>query len=248
MGVLPLAIRASSHFFGVAALHTHRLPQAERLVADDGEESTRHPTMAGRIFKIVATKSCREYVIMEVFNVSGSRDGRYGMPTMCASPDHGYHIIPPSVSYESLWPCLPLIAFHQNISFIFNAQHDCEGGECGYTISDAGAHDGQATAKVERKMIHSAHDRFFINLHALHNAWRLREVLPRKLTEPVPYVVDRQEFHHKMARKLQKSNPKKRAKAKERAKDTREQKKRAIESVEDGPEGEQSGDEPHLAV
>ncbi|KAF9644852.1 hypothetical protein BDM02DRAFT_3077743, partial [Thelephora ganbajun] len=56
---------------------------------------------------------------------------------------------------------------------------------------------------------HSAHDRFFINLHALRIAWRLREVLPRNLTEPVPCIVNREEFHHEIARKLQKTNPRK---------------------------------------
>ena len=96
-------------------------------------------------------------------------------------------------------------------------------------------------------MKHSAHDKFFINLHALHNAWRLREVLPRNLTEPVPYITNREEFHHEMAKKLQKTNPKKRAKAKEKAKDTREQKKQVVELME-GTEGEQSGDEAYSAV
>lgn len=86
-------------------------------------------------------------------------------------------------------------------------------------------------------MSHPAHDKFIINLHALHNAWRIREVLPRNLTEPVPYVADREKFHFKMARKLQKTNPKKRAKAKEKAEDAREQKKRKLELVE-GTEGE----------
>ena len=91
-------------------------------------------------------------------------------------------------------------------------------------------------------MTHSSHDKFFINLHALHNAWRLRKVLPRNLTEPIPYVTDREKFHHDMAKKLQKTNPEKRAKAKEKAKETREQKKRAIELVE-VTEGEGSEDE-----
>jgi len=62
-------------------------------------------------------------------------------------------------------------------------------------------------------------------MHALHNAWRLREVLPRNLTEPVPYISNREGFHHDMARKLQKANPKKRARVKEKVKDTHEQKK-----------------------
>jgi len=192
--------------------------------------------MAGRIFKMIVTKSHREYVIMETFNVSESRDSRYGMPTMHASPGHGYHAIPPSVSYGSTWLHSTLITL-QNISFIFNAQHDCEGGECSYTVNSTGTHDGQATAKVGKTVIHSTHNKYFINLHALHNAWRIREVLPRNLTEPVPYITNREEFHHEMARKLQKTNPEKRAKAKEKAKDTRERKKRAIEFVE-GAEGE----------
>jgi hypothetical protein len=91
---------------------------------------------------------------------------------------------------------------------------------------------GRRAATAEKKIIHSTHDKFFINLHALHNAWRLREILPRNLTEPIPHVTNREEFHHKMARKLQRKNPQKRAKAKEKAKETREQKKRAIELVE----------------
>ena len=91
-------------------------------------------------------------------------------------------------------------------------------------------------------MIHSTHSRFFINLHALHNGWRLREVLSRNLTEPVPCVTDHEDFHYKMARKLQKKNPEKRAKAKEKAKDTRAQKKQANEVGRESA-GEQSGDE-----
>ena len=45
-----------------------------------------------------------------------------------------------------------------------------------------------------------------------------------------------------MARKLQKKNPQKRAKAKEKANDKRAQKKRAIEE-EEASMGEQGGDE-----
>jgi hypothetical protein len=74
-------------------------PQAESRTSDNGEESTYHSTMAGRIFKIIAAKSHRAYVIVKAFNVSGSRDDRYGMPTMHANPQYGYQTIPPSVSY-----------------------------------------------------------------------------------------------------------------------------------------------------
>ena len=96
-------------------------------------------------------------------------------------------------------------------------------------------------------MDHSAHEKFIINFHALHNAWRLHEVLPRNLTQPVPYVPDREKFHHEMAKKLQEKNPKKRARAKEKAKDTRTHKKQAMELSAE-PEGEQNGDEAHPSL
>jgi len=85
--------------FKVIAPFTHG-PQGDRRVLDNGKESIHYPTMVGRIFKIVVTEPHREYVIMEAFNVSGARDGRYGMPTMHAGPDYTYQIIPPSVSFN----------------------------------------------------------------------------------------------------------------------------------------------------
>lgn len=160
------------------------------------------------------------------------------MPTLYANPDCTYQVISPTVSYALLPLDLRLIVtVHENVSFIFNAQHDCEEGKCSYTIHDTDRPTGKSATKVRRNFQHSNHNKFFVNLHALHNAWRLREVLPRNLTDPVPYVADREEFHHEMARKLQKANPKKRARAKEKAKETRERKKRAIEQAE-GSEGE----------
>lgn len=119
MGVLPLAVCKWSHLFEVTTPHAYRSSQAERLVSDDGEESTHHPTMAGRIFRIVATKSHHEYVIMEAFSVSGSRDSRYGMPTLHANHDHKYHTILPSVSQKSLSLHPPLIT-HIRIYRLFS--------------------------------------------------------------------------------------------------------------------------------
>ena len=86
-----------------ATLHhnAHRKLQTDKPVSDNGEGSPHHPTMAGRIFQIVLTESHCAYVIMEAFDVSESRDGRYGMPTMHANPDRGYQTIVPSVSCHS---------------------------------------------------------------------------------------------------------------------------------------------------
>ena len=77
--------------------------QAERRVSDNGEESIYHRTLVGRIFTIVVTKARCKYVIVQLFNISESRDHRYGMPTMHASPDERYQVVPPSVSCISLF-------------------------------------------------------------------------------------------------------------------------------------------------
>lgn len=58
---------------------------------------------------------------------------------------------------------------------------------------------------------HSALDRWFINLHALHNAHLLRETLPRQLTMPRPYLEDRRKEHDQVALELQETGPVKRA-------------------------------------
>ena len=100
MGVLPLTICVLFCFFIVVVLYSHRRSQAENCILEDGEEMVHHPTMAGRIFRIVTTQSHCKYVVIESFNVSGSRDSRYGMPTMHAGPGYAYQMIPPSVRFD----------------------------------------------------------------------------------------------------------------------------------------------------
>ena len=110
---------------------------------------------------------------------------------------------------------------NQNIYFIFNAQHDCEGGGCQLVETNV-LQDREETSRTELTVEHSNLDRYLINLHAHHNAWRLRKVLPRVLTAPVPYTLDRKKLHTEAARELQKKNPAKRAEAAAKAKATRE--------------------------
>ena len=81
---------------------TQEVLQTEKQVSDSGEESFHYRTMVGRIFTITVTKARCEHVILELFNVSESRDQRYGMPTMRASPEERYQVVPPSVSRNYL--------------------------------------------------------------------------------------------------------------------------------------------------
>jgi len=128
----------------------------------------------------------------------------------------------------------------QDIYFIFNAQHDCKGGEC-RLVETKVLQDREETSRKELTAKHSNFDRYLINLHAHHNAWRLRKVLPRVLTTPVPYTLDRKKLHTEAARELQKKNPAKRADAVAKAKATREQKVKDSQALKMGGEAAGGG-------
>ena len=62
---------------------------------------------------------------------------------------------------------------NQDIYFIFNAQHDCKGGLC-QLVETHTLQDREKTSRVELAVKHSENfERYIINLHAHHNAWRL---------------------------------------------------------------------------
>lgn len=84
---------------------------------------------------------------------------------------------------------------------------------------------------------HTNFDQYIMNLHAHHNAWRLQKVLPRNLTAPVPYTLDRQKLHATAAQELWKKNPAKHADMAAKAKATRERKKES--RVEERGSGKQ---------
>jgi predicted nucleic acid-binding Zn ribbon protein len=83
------------------------------------------------------------------------------------------------------------------------------------------------TSKKVLTVAHTNHERYIVNLHALHNGLHLRKVLPRNLTAPIPWSQDRYKLHNQMSQRLQKENPGKRAEAAAKAKATRDQKKKA---------------------
>jgi hypothetical protein len=89
---------------------------------------------------------------------------------------------------------------------------------------------------VESYIEHQPVDHFIINLHALHNAHLLRNVLPRDLTRPLPLFLDRQAKHCEWAAELRVTKDAKRLAAKEK----RDAKKAAEESVVDGASGSKS--------
>ncbi|KAG8867181.1 hypothetical protein FRB97_003462 [Tulasnella sp. 331] len=87
-----------------------------------------------------------------------------------------------------------------HLSFLINVQHDCIGQGCDATGSQTIMQERVASGRTRRDIVHQQEDdHFIINLHALHNAAKIRKVLPRKLTEPRPWLSDRKATHAVMA-------------------------------------------------
>ncbi|KAJ7436399.1 hypothetical protein FB451DRAFT_1344639 [Mycena latifolia] len=95
----------------------------------------------------------------------------------------------------------------KDIMFAFNAQHDCVTCQC-------------STVPVPSCET-SSEQRFVLNMHGLHNAHRIRDVLPRSLTRPTPYLLDRSASHARFAAQLRLTGPAKRAETKAKTQATR---------------------------
>ncbi|KAJ3743058.1 hypothetical protein DFH05DRAFT_1401010 [Lentinula detonsa] len=93
-----------------------------------------------------------------------------------------------------------LKALSKEILFDFNAQHDCASGECKIDNStEFVIQEHIKTAKNKKTVYHSDDIRYLMNMHALHNAHLVREVLPRSLVIPIPLQIHRNEFHEELS-------------------------------------------------
>jgi hypothetical protein len=191
------------------------------------------PSNPARVYKIITSKgdALRSFIVLEQWTISAKRDEHYGMPLLHHSHEDTYFAVLPEVCLFHCLSCPKFTIHKKDIYFVFNAQHDCWGGGC-ELIEDRVLQDREKTSRTELHVKHSGVDCYFINLHAHHNAWRLRKVLPRDLTAPVPYTLDRKKLHTEAAQELQKKNPAKRAEVLARAKATRERNKKEAQMKE----------------
>ncbi|KAJ7488709.1 hypothetical protein B0H11DRAFT_2405755 [Mycena galericulata] len=88
------------------------------------------------------------------------------------------------------------------------------------------------TDNTQQCIIHSPEQRYILNMHGLHNAHLIREVLPRALISPVPYLTDRVASHARFAQQLRVSGPAKRAATQAKTRQTKEQNKRKRTQME----------------
>jgi len=99
----------------------------------------------------------------------------------------------------------------QEILLQVNVQHACFESGCGATGHVPQVQERRETSVTRQAIVHTNDTHFIINMHALHNAKLLRQVLPRSMTEPQPYVPDRRAHHCNSAARLRATNTEKRA-------------------------------------
>ncbi|KAJ7269023.1 hypothetical protein C8J57DRAFT_1435715 [Mycena rebaudengoi] len=130
-----------------------------------------------------------------------------------------------------------------DILFFFNAQHDCQGCNCkAVEQSESVVQEQGITRRKQTADQHTPTDRYFINMHRLHNAHLLRDTLPRNLTAPVPYFPDREAKHKEFAGQLRILGPAKRAATAKKSMETREKNRRDKSRGGDGLAPEQEDD------
>ncbi|KAJ7707163.1 hypothetical protein B0H16DRAFT_1824386 [Mycena metata] len=149
----------------------------------------------GRIAKILVPEGSSEAtIVVHKFLVSDSTDDRFDMPVLLNLKQAV--LVKPS-----------------DLLFKFNAQHDCQHFSCPL-VESAGPRQERLESRRTQKLInHSDNTRFILNLHALHNAHLIREILPRHLTAPKPLFADRYAKHCEFAAGLREVGPEKRAQA-----------------------------------
>ncbi|KAI0692911.1 hypothetical protein BC835DRAFT_1520799 [Cytidiella melzeri] len=173
-------------------------------------------TYAGRIRRILIPTSdprgVNGLVEVERFAVSAQPDTRLNMPVL----------------YRECASILVDVVPVQKIAFIFNAQHDCLTAEC--TIGDQSVRQERRITSLTQKVVkHGVMQRYFVNMHALHNAALIRNTLPRHFSKPKPFYNDRAAKHQEFADKVSSVNNKRRDAAAAKARDTRARKKQVQE-------------------
>ncbi|EPQ53882.1 hypothetical protein GLOTRDRAFT_106509 [Gloeophyllum trabeum ATCC 11539] len=198
-------------------------------------DSPNQEVTCGRICKILAPEtpktSCDAgFTLLERFAISSVVHPRLKMPILTRPPSGPKTA---SVASEYFTPVPYSVPKHlpQDILFLFNAQHDCAEGGCGPTGLRSVQQERCPTDLQERCIVHRDDDRFILNMHAIHNAALIREILPRPLTTPRHYLhPDRPAKLAEIAEGLRISGPAKRAETAAKAAATRARNKRAKEA------------------
>ncbi|KDQ28455.1 hypothetical protein PLEOSDRAFT_1041925, partial [Pleurotus ostreatus PC15] len=186
---------------------------------------------AGRVSDLLhkAHGGSRESIaVVDVFQIATTRHELYGMPVLRRRADEEQSVI---------------ISGH-NISFIFNAQHDCQHALCDASGTVPRRQEREDTGLMDACIEHKPVHQFIINLHAFHNAHLLRTVLPRSLSAPIPLFDDRRSKHNELAASLRVSQTDKRAQQKVRQGENKRKRDAEKQRTQSGANGSATSNAP----
>ncbi|KAG8696148.1 hypothetical protein FRC09_008704 [Ceratobasidium sp. 395] len=215
-------IATDSTFFEERDWHTGKLVTAangDRCQVGSWVVATHdEATIIGRIQEILLDSRSEAHGIVTLnrFDVAEVRHPSLGMPMLVQSNADA---------------CYTTVIASYAISFALNVQHDCSTLRCSNSALEVIRQERRNTT-LERQLVEHREDPIFIiNMHALHNARRIREVLPRHLTEPIPLrsEQDRQTFIDASGRLLHERQTAKREAASRKRKEAREKRAREAE-------------------
>ncbi|KAG6818880.1 hypothetical protein H0H93_000679 [Arthromyces matolae] len=164
--------------------------------------------MAGRILKILTSEGRsatpqNTRVFIQHYQIPDAPDPRLNMPMLTRT--------------SNFYVASPL-----NVLFSFNAQHNCVTSGCSVVTGGASFRQERISTDIQKDFIAHANDEhYLINMHALHNAHLIRDVLPRSLSAPRPYVPDSRASRNELSVRLSISGPEKRAETQRKAQETR---------------------------
>lgn len=102
----------------------------------------------------------------------------------------------------------------QDVLFQYNVQHDCALAGCTDSGTSQVIQERVESGISENFIVHTgATERYLINVHGQHNPHLIREALPRELTIPVPFALDRVAYHLKISTDYRTSQDSKRVAA-----------------------------------
>ncbi|KAH7316379.1 hypothetical protein B0J17DRAFT_634134 [Rhizoctonia solani] len=177
-------------------------------------------TIIGRVEQILMDSESGYHgvIILNTFDLSENRHPVMNMPVLVQSQNNKRYIA---------------VVSSYSVEFSLNVQHDCITLSCPNSGVENIRQERLNTTIERQNVEHRETAVFVINMHALHNAQRIRQVLPRSLTELIPLrsAQARTEFLAGVARRLHTQETHRRdklSKKRKRAREAREHEDTAV--------------------
>lgn len=166
-------------------------------------------TITGQILEILCDTVDKSItvVLLDLFELVSERHSIFGMPVLARAFGERKIVALSGLVSHNFFKHLRTFfltssLFIQSVLFNYNVQHDCLTGKCSTSGQEPVMHERVDSGTTRDVILHSNLAQYVVNMHALHNAHLLREVMPRRLVEPIPIHADRQSYHRQRAATL----------------------------------------------